>query len=219
MPIYQELTMRHLKQHDKQTFCKVLIGVIFYNNIIFVCRFIDQYPYGWILKFDVLTNFSLLESISKPYWYDASPTQCNIFATVIVDNLSFACAFYIAVVNVRIEWFNHVFFFVMLCFPEFALQGVDGLPDSLVKYWYQRYLLFSQFDNGIKMDEEGWFSVTPESIARHHASRCGSGIIIDCFTGVGGNAIQFAMKYVLLQFFILLLLQFYLNNFSLLCYW
>lgn len=78
---------------------------------------------------------------------------------------------------------------------KLAFQGVDGrLPDSLIKYWYQRYLLFSQFDNGIKMDEEGWFSVTPESIARHHASRCGSGIIIDCFTGVGGNAIQFAMK-------------------------
>lgn len=44
------------------------------------------------------------------------------------------------------------------------------------------------------MDEEGWFSVTPESIAKHHALRCGSGIIVDCFTGVGGNAIQFAQR-------------------------
>ncbi|KAL6212457.1 hypothetical protein ACLB2K_017677 [Fragaria x ananassa] len=60
------------------------------------------------------------------------------------------------------------------------------------KYWCQRYLLFSRYDDGIKMDEEGWFSVTPEALARHHAQRCGSGIIIDCFTGVGGNAIQFA---------------------------
>ncbi|KAG7941456.1 hypothetical protein I3843_16G044300 [Carya illinoinensis] len=65
---------------------------------------------------------------------------------------------------------------------------------SISKYWRQRYLLFSKFDNGIKMDEEGWFSVTPESIARHHASRCGRGIIVDCFTGVGGNAIQFALR-------------------------
>ncbi|KAL7002490.1 hypothetical protein U1Q18_003643 [Sarracenia purpurea var. burkii] len=44
------------------------------------------------------------------------------------------------------------------------------------------------------MDEEGWFSVTPEPIARHHACRCGTGIIVDCFAGVGGNAIQFAQR-------------------------
>ncbi|WCJ35427.1 S-adenosyl-L-methionine-dependent methyltransferases superfamily protein [Euphorbia peplus] len=62
------------------------------------------------------------------------------------------------------------------------------------KYWSQRYLLFSRFDSGIKMDEEGWFSVTPELIARHHASRCADDTVIDCFTGVGGNAIQFALR-------------------------
>lgn len=45
------------------------------------------------------------------------------------------------------------------------------------------------------MDEEGWFSVTPESIAEHHALRmCSGGLIIDGFTGVGGNAIQFAFE-------------------------
>jgi len=96
----------------------------------------------------------------------------------------------------------------LICYvilSEQTLQGVDGaLPASVVKYWCQRYLLFSQFDNGIKMDEEGWFSVTPESIARHHASRCGGGIIIDCFTGVGGNAIQFAKKCVILKLLIVL---------------
>lgn len=42
------------------------------------------------------------------------------------------------------------------------------------------------------MDEEGWYSVTPEKIAIRHAQRCGNGIVIDCFAGVGGNAIQFA---------------------------
>lgn len=52
------------------------------------------------------------------------------------------------------------------------------------------------------MDEEGWFSVTPELIAGHHALRCDGDIIIDCFTGVGGNAIQFAQRWMLnlLQF-------------------
>ncbi|XP_035547691.1 trimethylguanosine synthase-like isoform X2 [Juglans regia] len=60
------------------------------------------------------------------------------------------------------------------------------------KYWFQRYHLFSRYDEGIKMDEEGWYSVTPEEIAIRHAQRSGNGIVIDCFAGVGGNAIQFA---------------------------
>lgn len=68
----------------------------------------------------------------------------------------------------------------------------DEIPSSISKYWLQRYLLFSRFNDGIKMDEEGWFSVTPEIIAKHHAERCGRGAVVDLFTGVGGNAIQFA---------------------------
>ncbi|XP_028054022.1 uncharacterized protein LOC114258288 isoform X4 [Camellia sinensis] len=78
---------------------------------------------------------------------------------------------------------------------ELQFQGIlEEFSPSIGKYWCQRYLLFSKFDDGIKMDEEGWFSVTPEPVARHHAFRCGTGIIIDCFTGVGGNAIQFAQR-------------------------
>ncbi|KAG6483933.1 uncharacterized protein LOC122016164 [Zingiber officinale] len=79
--------------------------------------------------------------------------------------------------------------------PEPKIQASSGdISANIFKYWFQRYLLFSRYDRGIKMDEEGWFSVTPEAIARHQATRCGGGIVIDCFTGVGGNAIQFAMK-------------------------
>ncbi|KAE9457150.1 hypothetical protein C3L33_10936, partial [Rhododendron williamsianum] len=78
---------------------------------------------------------------------------------------------------------------------ELPFQGIfEEFSPLISKYWCQRYLLFSRFDEGIKMDEEGWFSVTPESIAKHHALRCGAGIIVDCFTGVGGNAIQFAQR-------------------------
>ncbi|KAI8015734.1 Trimethylguanosine synthase [Camellia lanceoleosa] len=78
---------------------------------------------------------------------------------------------------------------------ELQFQGIlEEFSPSIGKYWCQRYLLFSKFDDGIKMDEEGWFSVTPEPVARHHAFRCGTGIIIDFFTGVGGNAIQFAQR-------------------------
>lgn len=43
------------------------------------------------------------------------------------------------------------------------------------------------------MDEEGWFSVTPEEIAVRHAQRSVSGgVVVDCFAGMGGNSIQFA---------------------------
>ncbi|KAL0407334.1 UNVERIFIED_CONTAM: Trimethylguanosine synthase [Sesamum latifolium] len=46
------------------------------------------------------------------------------------------------------------------------LEGVSqGVPPSISKYWCQRYLLFSRFDYGIKMDEEGWFSVISGAIA------------------------------------------------------
>ena len=63
---------------------------------------------------------------------------------------------------------------------------------ELRKYWHQRYRLFSRFDEGVRLDREGWFSVTPERIAQHIAERCRSDVIVDAFCGVGGNAIQFA---------------------------
>ncbi|KZC14704.1 Trimethylguanosine synthase [Dufourea novaeangliae] len=63
---------------------------------------------------------------------------------------------------------------------------------TLMKYWLKRYRLFSKFDEGIKLDRESWFSVTPEKIAQHIAERCRCDTIIDAFCGAGGNAIQFA---------------------------
>ncbi|XP_063307455.1 trimethylguanosine synthase isoform X2 [Pelobates fuscus] len=75
--------------------------------------------------------------------------------------------------------------------PEIA-----AIP-RLAKYWAQRYRLFSRFDEGVKLDEEGWFSVTPEKIAEHIADRVtqtlNCDVVVDAFCGVGGNAIQFAM--------------------------
>ncbi|RVE61031.1 hypothetical protein OJAV_G00166750 [Oryzias javanicus] len=69
---------------------------------------------------------------------------------------------------------------------------------ELAKYWAQRYRLFSRFDEGIRLDREGWFSVTPEKIAEHIALRVKhsfptSELVIDAFCGVGGNTIQFAL--------------------------
>jgi len=46
-------------------------------------------------------------------------------------------------------------------------------PKSIVadKYWAQRKRLFSRYDDGIQLDHEGWYSVTPEAIANHLALR------------------------------------------------
>ncbi|XP_038204052.1 trimethylguanosine synthase isoform X2 [Arvicola amphibius] len=82
-------------------------------------------------------------------------------------------------------------------------KKINGLPPEiasvpeLAKYWAQRYRLFSRFDDGIKLDKEGWFSVTPEKIAEHIAGRVSQSfkcdVVVDAFCGVGGNTIQFAL--------------------------
>ena len=75
----------------------------------------------------------------------------------------------------------------------------DTIPRHLHKYWLQRYRLFSKYDDGIMLDEECWYSATPEVIAQHHARKIkelfGPGIrtIYDAFGGSGANAIQFAL--------------------------
>ena len=84
------------------------------------------------------------------------------------------------------------------------------------KYWAQRYRLWQRFDEGIMMDQEAWYSVSPEAIATHIAERCVGGpalcgaccfccislslcscrcgVVIDAFTGAGANAIQLARQ-------------------------
>lgn len=78
------------------------------------------------------------------------------------------------------------------------------------KYWAQRRRLFSRFDEGVQLDKESWYSVTPEAIANHIANRIvkmtsssdksqeclesleKGGVVLDVFCGCGGNAIAFA---------------------------
>lgn len=79
----------------------------------------------------------------------------------------------------------------------------DQIPD---KYWAQRKRLFSRFEQGIQLDQEGWYSVTPEAIAKHIAKRMVSSfataaakgsrrmIVLDAFCGVGGNSIALAAR-------------------------
>lgn len=84
-------------------------------------------------------------------------------------------------------------------------QAAKKKKDPLQKYYHQRYDYFSLFDEGIQIDEEGWYSVTPEIIADHIAQESysialtnktaetsSSTVILDAFCGVGGNTIQFA---------------------------
>ena len=73
-----------------------------------------------------------------------------------------------------------------------ALAALAAANETDVKYYAQRYSLFSLFDSGCRLDRVGWFSVTPELIAVHQAQRCRADTIIDAYAGVGGNAIQFA---------------------------
>ena len=72
------------------------------------------------------------------------------------------------------------------------LETDSNYSPRIEKYWVQRYRLFTRYDEGILMDEEAWYSVTPEKIAKHIAQVMSCGIIVDAFCGVGGNAIQFA---------------------------
>lgn len=95
---------------------------------------------------------------------------------------------------------------------------------SIRKYWNQRRRLFSRFDQGVQLDQEGWFSVTPEQIADLVAARTvdlhrlmhqqphpepqqlmtsvhfqqqqkmRGMVVLDAFGGCGGNTIAFAKQ-------------------------
>ncbi|KAF8624141.1 hypothetical protein AX17_007204 [Amanita inopinata Kibby_2008] len=71
---------------------------------------------------------------------------------------------------------------------------ISEVPEHLQKYFHQRtrYLSLYSTPPGCLLDEEGWYSITPETIADQIAERCRCDTILDAFCGVGGNAIAFA---------------------------
>jgi trimethylguanosine synthase len=73
--------------------------------------------------------------------------------------------------------------------PSFGTNLQTGGDDA---DFAQRTRYFSRYDEGCLLDEEGWYSVTPEAIATQIAERCRCNVILDAFCGVGGNAIAFA---------------------------
>ena len=54
--------------------------------------------------------------------------------------------------------------------------------------------LFSLWNRGVRLDEEGRYSLTPERMAMDIAKRVPQGIVWDAFCGCGGNAIAFARQ-------------------------
>ena len=54
--------------------------------------------------------------------------------------------------------------------------------------------LFSQFHQGILLDEVGTYSLTPEQESLYIASKISTKIVIDAFGGCGGNTIAFARQ-------------------------
>ena len=82
----------------------------------------------------------------------------------------------------------------------FTKKGVVRSPfnPALDKYFYRRYALFSRYHLGVRLDAEGWFSATPEAVARRTSelllSGSGGGVLfLDACVGCGGNAIQQAL--------------------------
>lgn len=76
--------------------------------------------------------------------------------------------------------------------PSSGARAAFNCPEGARKYWYQRFRIFSRLEEGVAMDEESWFDVTPERIAQHHAGRLAGMLALDPFCGVGGSAVQLA---------------------------
>ncbi|KAK7969562.1 RNA cap guanine-N2 methyltransferase [Apiospora saccharicola] len=77
---------------------------------------------------------------------------------------------------------------------------IGEVPWDLQKYWQQRYTIFPFYDSGIRLTNDAWFGVTPETIATRIAQDMGQIIssdkttLIDLFAGVGANTIAFAQS-------------------------
>jgi len=83
---------------------------------------------------------------------------------------------------------------------EYEVDSYIPFGPANKRYWDQRHILWTRYEEGIRMDMEGWYSVTPEIIANYTAARMAdtlgpNAVVIDAMTGVGGNAIQFAMYF------------------------
>jgi predicted RNA methylase len=66
------------------------------------------------------------------------------------------------------------------------------LPKQIRKYFKNRSTIFNRYDQGIRVDQVGLYSATPEAMACYIAERCCCSKMMDLFAGCGGNTIQFS---------------------------
>jgi hypothetical protein len=80
--------------------------------------------------------------------------------------------------------------------PVSASDAALAVSDraDIKRYWRRRYQLWSKYDDGVLLDDEGWYSVSPEAVALHTAIKFNGPIVLDGFCGYGSNAIQFALQ-------------------------
>jgi trimethylguanosine synthase len=73
-----------------------------------------------------------------------------------------------------------------------SVKNKSPFGSDTQKYWDIRYDIFSRFDEGIRIDREGLYSVKPEKISNEIARFLPGSNILDAFCGIGGSAIAFA---------------------------
>lgn len=74
------------------------------------------------------------------------------------------------------------------------------LPPEIGRFWKQRFDIFLRFNEGIKLNKELWYLVTPEKLAEFIAKfiQCclpEASVILDVCSGGAGNTIQFAKTF------------------------
>ncbi|KAH0944350.1 hypothetical protein HN011_009177, partial [Eciton burchellii] len=115
--------------------------------------------------------------------------NANLYYSSDEENSFLECNAYFQEQNDNAKSFEH---------PAHNAITEESLPDvirenmNLLKYYKKRYIIFSKYDEGIQLDKESWYSVTPEALAKKIAKVCSCDTIIDGFCGAGGNTIQFA---------------------------
>jgi hypothetical protein len=82
--------------------------------------------------------------------------------------------------------------FKNVCLPSILSTMCADLKSGIDFSQRARYFSLYSTPPGCLLDEEGWYSVTPELVANQIAERCRCDTVLDAFCGVGGNAIAFA---------------------------
>ena len=75
-------------------------------------------------------------------------------------------------VRTKLKWLKMINSMMLSPAPKYRNHPpIPSLP-HMSKYWAQRFRLFSRYDEGVRLEPESWYSVTPERIAEHISERC-----------------------------------------------